>query len=105
MIVVSEGQYRYTPEQADVLAESKGYGSDNGAGLMEDLDYFCCVDCGNYVIEPGGWSNEYNGVLCDKCAAEADPAQDEPAMSDADQRLAAAIFGDDWRQRGTEAHP
>lgn len=70
LIVACEGQYRYTPEQADVLAEIKGYGSDNGAALMEDLDYFCCADCGDYVVEPSGWSEEYHGVLCNKCAPQ-----------------------------------
>lgn len=75
MIVVSEGQYRYTLEQADVLAESKGYGSDNGAALMEDLDYFCCFNCADYVVEPGGWSEQYHGVLCNRCAHPINEAQ------------------------------
>lgn len=67
-MVVCEGQHTYTPEQAQVLAEIKGY--QEGDDLMCDLGYFRCCDCGNYVIEPGGWSDRYNNVLCDECAAE-----------------------------------
>jgi hypothetical protein len=68
MKIVADGQYRYTPEQADLLAECKGYGTYNGPALMADLDYFYCVECGNYVVEPGGYSDKQGGVLCDKCA-------------------------------------
>ena len=74
-MIVMEGQYRYTPEQADALAEDKGYGDLNGAALMEDLDYFVCCDCGDYVVEPGGWNEQYHGVLCARCAAPLDEAQ------------------------------
>lgn len=66
LIVACEGQYRYTPEQAQALAESLGY--EDGSDLMADRDYFCCADCGDYVVEPSGWSEEYHGVLCNKCA-------------------------------------
>lgn len=73
MILVCEGQSTYTKEQADVLAEIKGY--EDGDDLMCDLGYFCCIDCGNYIIEPGGWHDLYRGVLCEKCAAEYEKAQ------------------------------
>lgn len=73
MIIVCEGQSTYTQEQAEALAEIKGY--EDGNDLMCDLGYHQCIDCGKYIIEPGGWHEQYHGVLCEECAAEYEKAQ------------------------------
>jgi len=73
MIIVCEGQHTYTPEQAQVLAELAGY--EDGSDWAEDNGYFHCCDCGNYIVEPSGWHEQYNGVLCETCAAEYEKVQ------------------------------
>jgi hypothetical protein len=69
-IVVNAEQAHYTEEQAQALAEIAGY--QDASDWAEDHGYLRCVDRREYMIEPAGYSEEYNGYLCSHCARESD---------------------------------